>query len=348
MSENEFNQTPDYAIKQKREYPTVGQAGVIMLLLTVWFLVVQTLITTLIKSNEIIRDGFDNNATVYYFINAAYEAVFLGLPILLVFGKFKGSTEKMARFNPLSSKEIITLLGIGLLMFFANALLSSASIEIASIFTNVEIPEVPPVYESTDIITMMIAYVVVAPVLEEMVFRGILMRGLEGVSKWFAIIVTAILFSVFHVSYYTVIPKFLGGVLLGYVVFSTNSLYAGIIVHLINNAVSGILTIISDNSNIVEDAEAILGEVAMSDRIFSIILSVGMSIGVIVVIIALLVIMKNGSRTPDGEGGYINKGQIREKYDCEKPVAIYKYIPIIISIAVFIVLMVMDVINCWK
>ncbi|MBE5818220.1 MAG: CPBP family intramembrane metalloprotease [Clostridiales bacterium] len=348
MSEHDLNQTPDFAVKPKREYPTVAQAGLIMLGLTVWFFVVQYLLVFVIQTNADIMDGFQNNATVYYFINAVYQAALLGLPILLIFSKFKGSTEKLARFNGISSKEIVIVVVLGLLMYVANALLSSASVELASIFTNVEIPEVPPVYETTDIITMMLLYVVIAPVFEEIIFRGIIMRGLEGVSKWFAIIVTAALFSLFHLSYYTVIPKFLGGVLLGYVVFATDSLYSGIVIHLLNNAISGILTIIYDNSSVMDDAEAILGEVTLSDQIVSIVLTTGMSIGIIVVIIAVLAIMRNSSRTPDGEGGYIHKGKIREKYDCEKPVAIYKYIPIIISVAVFLAFTVIDIISCWK
>ena len=348
MSEHDFNQTPDFAVKSKREYPTVAQAGLIMLGLTAWFFVVQYLLVIGIQINQDIIDGFKNNATVYYFITAVYQAVFLGLPILLIFSKFKGSTEKLARFNGLSMKEMTPVMYLGLLMYVVNVLLTSAGVELASIFTNVEIPDSPPVYETTDIITMMIVTVVIAPVFEEIIFRGIIMRGLEGVSKWFAIIVSAALFSLLHLSYYTVIPKFLGGVLFGYVVFATDSLYSGIVMHLINNAISGILTIIYDNRSIIEDTEEIVGEVTLSDQILSIWVCVGISIGVIMVIIAILAIMRNNSRTPDGEGGYIHKGKIREKYDCEKPIAFYKYIPIIISIAVFLAFTVIDIISCWK
>lgn len=329
MSENNFNQNsekPDFALKKKKIYPSFTVAGIFMFVLTLWYFAVNFGISYLFAFDSDLYNAYLDNATTYYTVTMLFQVLYLGLPILLMLSIYKGNRTELLRLNPLSGKEIVMLLLIGIFMFVGNLMLTNVNYIVASFFTDVEIPQAPPAYTTTDVLVMMIVLVAVAPVLEEISMRGIMMRGFEGKSKWFAIILTGVYFGMAHLSYYTLVPKILGGILLGYVAYATNSVYAGMILHLINNGLSGIITVISDNISATIDGE-ITDSITMSDQIVSLVVYAALSIGVIIVIVALLSAMRNMSKTPDGKGGYVYKGKIREKSESEKRIHIYDYIP---------------------
>ena len=72
---------------------------------------------------------------------------------------------------------------------------------------------------------------------EELLFRGVLMRQFKNWLKnihW-AIIITAFLFSALHMQFYGFIPRMLLGVLFGYLVWWSGSLWTSMLAHFINN-----------------------------------------------------------------------------------------------------------------
>jgi len=80
---------------------------------------------------------------------------------------------------------------------------------------------------------------VLAPILEEMLFRGFLLRGLlEKFSPKMALFLSAFFFAAAHLSA-TFFPVYLAlGLLLGFVFLRTKSLFPGIFFHAINNSVA--------------------------------------------------------------------------------------------------------------
>ena len=86
---------------------------------------------------------------------------------------------------------------------------------------------------STAVLLLLVA---VSPALcEEAFFRGIVMSGFRRFGKWPAIIVTAFLFGLAHASIYRLLPTMALGVVMGYAVWRTRSIFAGMIVHMLNN-----------------------------------------------------------------------------------------------------------------
>lgn len=81
--------------------------------------------------------------------------------------------------------------------------------------------------------------VAIMPIAEEIFFRGFLMEKFESYAgKNFAIIMSAVLFGIAHMSYgkiYPVIMPIIMGLLLGYIVIKTKSLFASIIAHITFN-----------------------------------------------------------------------------------------------------------------
>ncbi|MCK4748804.1 MAG: CPBP family intramembrane metalloprotease [Bacteroidales bacterium] len=79
---------------------------------------------------------------------------------------------------------------------------------------------------------------VIAAVGEELIFRGLLQRLLFDLVKnaHVAIIITAILFSAFHFQFFSFLPRFILGIILGYLMYLGHSIWYPIIAHFVNNA----------------------------------------------------------------------------------------------------------------
>jgi len=78
---------------------------------------------------------------------------------------------------------------------------------------------------------------VLAAVGEELIFRGLLQRLLYGMVKnvHVAILITAILFSAFHFQFFSFMPRFVLGIVLGYLMFYGRSIWYPILAHFVNN-----------------------------------------------------------------------------------------------------------------
>ena len=82
----------------------------------------------------------------------------------------------------------------------------------------------------------------IAPICEELFFRGYLFGRLRSVGVWAAVLLQAVVFALYHLDLYG-LPVYLGtGALLGLVRVVSGSLWPCIVLHAINNAV-GILDI---------------------------------------------------------------------------------------------------------
>lgn len=89
-----------------------------------------------------------------------------------------------------------------------------------------------------DQFTVALAVVVIAPIAEELLFRGLLQGSLERrLGNWPGLIVTALAFGLLH-GRLRFIPVSLLGILMGYAVMRTNSVVSGMLAHSINNALA--------------------------------------------------------------------------------------------------------------
>lgn len=84
-----------------------------------------------------------------------------------------------------------------------------------------------------------IMLVFVGPFVEELVFRGALLRGLEAkLGIWPAIVIQALLFAAFHRSWWLLLPMTVLGIALGWLAHERRSLWPAIALHALYNALS--------------------------------------------------------------------------------------------------------------
>jgi sodium transport system permease protein len=96
-------------------------------------------------------------------------------------------------------------------------------------------------------IWLILLMVAVTPALcEETVFRGVMLSGFRRLGMWPAICATGLLFGFAHASVYRLLPTMFLGILMGFAVWKTRSLFAGMIVHAVNNGLAAVLARSSD------------------------------------------------------------------------------------------------------
>lgn len=85
---------------------------------------------------------------------------------------------------------------------------------------------------------MMFTVIVIAPIKEEFLMRGIICNGLsKRYSNKVAILVSAFMFALIHFNIQQGVNAFLLGVILGYAYLKTKSLYLTIFLHMLNNTI---------------------------------------------------------------------------------------------------------------
>ena len=78
--------------------------------------------------------------------------------------------------------------------------------------------------------------VIMAPVIEELIFRGVIMHGLmRNYSKFTAVFVSALMFALFHLNPWQFPATFILGIVLGILMLRTRNIYLCILGHAINN-----------------------------------------------------------------------------------------------------------------
>lgn len=89
--------------------------------------------------------------------------------------------------------------------------------------------------------------IVIVTFIEEMVFRGFLLQSLRRFGDGFAILIAAIIFSAFHANLYQFPVAFIMGLVLGFSVIVTGSLWTGIFIHMLHNGYLIITAVMQEN-----------------------------------------------------------------------------------------------------
>lgn len=91
-------------------------------------------------------------------------------------------------------------------------------------------------FESLPIVILLIETCIIAPIFEEVLYRGILLKGLiNKYNSKRAIVYSALIFGIAHLNIPQGINAFLLGLILGTVFYYTRSIYLCIIMHFVNN-----------------------------------------------------------------------------------------------------------------
>ena len=96
---------------------------------------------------------------------------------------------------------------------------------------------------------------IIAPITEEIVFRGVIMNILRRFGDSFALLLSSLLFATVHMNLLQMPNAFIMGLVIGYFTLCTGSLWTGICIHILNNSLvlllNGILTAVSEEQQLL-------------------------------------------------------------------------------------------------
>lgn len=120
-----------------------------------------------------------------------------------------------------------------------------------------------------------------AAVSEELLFRSVIQRWLMKLFKnvHVAIIVTAIVFSAFHMDFFGFFPRFILGLMLGYMFWMTGSIFPSMLMHFVNNATIVMLHYLNTRGFIDIDVD----HFCSTDNVLVIILSLIMTVAIFII-----------------------------------------------------------------
>ncbi len=151
-------------------------------------------------------------------------------------------------------KEVLRLHGTRPLNFLVTFCLMLFAIPIAgifnllnlllvnSIFGRVIIQQIPAAKDGKELIINILVIAGSAGLCEEFLFRGFVQRGFERFGTARSIFFAALLFSLTHMDFQKILGTFILGLLIGFIVYKTNSLYCGIFAHFTNNALAVLIS----------------------------------------------------------------------------------------------------------
>ncbi|MCD5414512.1 MAG: CPBP family intramembrane metalloprotease [Clostridiales bacterium] len=160
--------------------------------------------------------------------------IIMGTPLLYLALK-KIDIKKTMRFNKLRLKHGLIIIIITILMYPLAVTANALGMLLLSLIGNLNIPQLPMPTDFMGYLKSMAVISLAAGICEEVFFRGFILTGYEKLNKRKAIIISAVLFGMFHLNLYNLFGPIVLGLIWGYLVVLTNSIYAGIIGHIVNN-----------------------------------------------------------------------------------------------------------------
>ena len=183
-----------------------------------------------------------------------YLSFFLGqgviiLPPIFYLNFKKKSIIDSFRVKPVSFNIILhsTIFSIGIIILF-DALDRIIHQIIPAPDYIIDLGKIMQPESTSGLIFLFLAVVVMAPIGEEIVFRGFLQKFLE--EKWNdvtrAVLITSLFFAIIHFNPYWTIQIYLLGVILGFLSWKTKSIIPSVILHGINNGMAFTLTVFDE------------------------------------------------------------------------------------------------------
>lgn len=172
-------------------------------------------------------------------------ALLMNLVFCLIFIYFKKKTNETF-FKKCSLKKVLLYISIAIVILFI-LYPFIACIDSVLIKLNWAKNASNPTMDLGNFFLSIIFRVLLPAICEEMIFRGIIFKGLKNKGKAFSIILTSFMFAIFHMSISQFVYQFLVALVLCVVMYYEDNLLYPIIIHFVNNLTTLILAYFNVN-----------------------------------------------------------------------------------------------------
>lgn len=214
---------------QTKPYPTIVGA--------IHLIVLYTFIQTLVDFPLALLDYF--NGTDYLFNPFKKIVLGLGSSIFIFYYAYRRAGVPLKELFPAKMFNILILAPIFFFLWAAQNLIGEINTAMDKVLP-------PPawfwelfnkIFESDyGVYGAILKVAIMAPIIEELIFRGVIMHGLmRNYSKFTAVFASALLFALFHLNPWQFPATFILGILLGILMLRTRNIYLCIMGHAFNN-----------------------------------------------------------------------------------------------------------------
>jgi membrane protease YdiL (CAAX protease family) len=326
---------------------SIFRANLFMLLLIVFMLVVE-----LFLAKDLVGLlGYGN-------LLALHEYIVLLIPALIFILLTKQSPKEVFRLNKIKLLDA----AIAILIAFLAQPVASFLSQVTALFFDNPVAQAFEVLKTIPYPKLLFIMAITPAICEEMVTRGIVLHGYNKTSMLKAALINGLVFSILHLDPQQSLYTFVLGVLFAYMVRITNSIWASVLCHFTFNGIQVTLIEITQlfkdklGTDVVEAAQTAQGTITPSQTALMLVASFVSAVGFAAAIIGLLVYMNNRNKkasmaaysefntnnydiniATDNERAYLYNNVQKE----ERTFA--AYVPLIILILVYFVLMILTV-----
>lgn len=182
-----------------------------------------------------------------------YIVILLPMVLFVLLRKF--DIKEVFKLNKISFKQAVLSILIPIFSYPIGLFFNYITMIIISMVGELQ-PSPLPIPETTGMfIAGLFLFAITPGICEEIMFRGVMLSSYEKIGMKKAIVITGLLFGLFHFD----IQNFLGpaflGMLFAYMVYKTGSIYTSMIAHTVNNSIALIILRIAGS---VEGSQEIL------------------------------------------------------------------------------------------
>lgn len=239
---NEFNANSQEKETQKRKIKKlsnlIGAAFIVLWLLPSVINGLVTDIAKILKYEHIFNQIFSDPAFLMVY-QTVFSALVFTLPFLILpKGLGKSVSDLLGLRRPKKDLFVpLILVGVGV-SAFANVITNNIGLFFESFGIRFTMPDIEYPEGIFGFLLSFIAIAVTPALTEEFATRGMVMGSAKEHGQSFALITSAIFFSLMHGNLVQIPFAFIMGIVIGFAVIKTGSLLSGIVIHFINNAVS--------------------------------------------------------------------------------------------------------------
>lgn len=198
-------------------------------------------------SNKLLKLGKEMSSSPYIYITYSIVGIFIML--IMLFNKI--DMHKNFDIKKLKGKVFLYIVLLGFFLQIVTSYLMTVCILFIPEEGNRYIKLMEDAGIMGNINPVMIFYaVLLGPICEELTFRGLTMYyASKGFSFWTANIIQSCMFAIFHMNIIQGIYAFLIGIVLGYIYHITSSIIVPIVLHILFNGMSGLVSTFVDLSS---------------------------------------------------------------------------------------------------
>ncbi len=204
-----------------------------------WLLFFNIILYVIITEAVIVINSYFSYERPDAYVTRIVVQIFAILLPLIIFTRSKNiNFQKFYRFNKISPKNCAIIAVLGVSSQFIGTVLKAFSNMIFTVFKipySVESEAISVPDSGGKFLVAFIGLALLPALAEELLFRGLVVRSYEKWGTKSAIIISALLFGILHLDISSLLATIFMGLLLAYVVVKTDSILAGMLLHLVNN-----------------------------------------------------------------------------------------------------------------